>query len=71
MVESVANGLSLIALEEWTMAGAIEAAIDLLRDRLDPNSARAPGCSGAGSHTAACGAASRLRGGPPRPRGAA
>lgn len=38
-VESVASGLSLIALEEWTMTGAIESAIDLLRDRLDPNMA--------------------------------
>lgn len=37
--ESVASGLSLIALEEWTMTGAIESAIDLLRDRLDPNMA--------------------------------
>lgn len=38
-VESIASGLSLIALEEWTMTGAIESAIDLLRDRLDPNMA--------------------------------
>ena len=39
LIESVANGLSLIALEEWTMTGAIESGIDLLRDRLDPNMA--------------------------------
>ena len=38
-IEGVANGLSLIALEEWTMSGAIESGIDLLRDRLDPNMA--------------------------------
>lgn len=38
-VTSLANGVSFIALEEWTMQGAVESAIDLLRDRMDPNMA--------------------------------
>jgi len=36
MVRGLANGVSYIALEEWTMQGAIESAIDMLRDRMDP-----------------------------------
>jgi|APGre2960657444_1045066.scaffolds.fasta_scaffold09872_4 predicted NBD/HSP70 family sugar kinase len=39
LVRGLANGVSFIALEEWTMAGAVEAAIDMLRDRMDPNMA--------------------------------
>ena len=37
MVRGLANGVSYIALDEWTMQGAIESAIDMLRDRMDPN----------------------------------
>ena len=37
MVRGLANGVSYIALDEWTMQGAIESAIDMLRDRMDPH----------------------------------